>query len=300
MSKLVELILSYSRKFDDTTYPQAVYLDLIERISNAQTPSELGEALCHAMSWKDGKVRIDPQGQHNLSFGTTRYTAGNTKPNTLAEAHREIFKSELFFDWACKVRTLNHFTIEPIKEIHHLGLWPSGLVLPVFLLHMLRPQIFPIIDRWVTVAYLRLHPYPSHSCNPKKLSIDDYRSFSAWWLTLLQDAGIQPMSAQLNQLKDIDAGLWSYGKNHASAIETGDDSDDEIECPDNNVRDRNVKFETGSPEFKQRVMALHKQGLRQADAMRKAAQQLGIGPLPNSYERYPGSHFERWRKQGFQ
>ncbi len=56
---------------------------------------------------------------------------------------------------------------------------------------------------------------------------------------------------------------------------------------------------TGSKEFKSLAVEYkNKKGLTQGKAIKKAAEDLGINLKP-SYLQYPGSHFERWRKQGF-
>ena len=55
---------------------------------------------------------------------------------------------------------------------------------------------------------------------------------------------------------------------------------------------------TDSPEFKQRAVELART-MTQKEAIQRAAGDFGIKLKP-SYLRYPGSHFDRWRKQGFE
>ena len=57
------------------------------------------------------------------------------------------------------------------------------------------------------------------------------------------------------------------------------------------------RFTTGSPEFKNAVLK-YADSFKQSGAMEKAAREFGI-QLPRSYLRYPGSHINRWRNQGF-
>ena len=56
--------------------------------------------------------------------------------------------------------------------------------------------------------------------------------------------------------------------------------------------------DTGSEVFKRRAVELHKAGRTQGEAIREAAKQFNID-LSSSYTAYPGSHFDRWRKQGY-
>lgn len=56
---------------------------------------------------------------------------------------------------------------------------------------------------------------------------------------------------------------------------------------------------TNSDAFKRRAVELSK-SLNQRNAIKQAAKEFGIDLSPTpSYLRYPGSHFDRWRKQGF-
>jgi hypothetical protein len=61
---------------------------------------------------------------------------------------------------------------------------------------------------------------------------------------------------------------------------------------------RTESLGTDSKEFKARAVALWRNGKTQAEAIRVAAEEMGI-VLKQSYSSYPGSHFDRWRKQGF-
>ena len=55
--------------------------------------------------------------------------------------------------------------------------------------------------------------------------------------------------------------------------------------------------DTNSPEFKNRALG-YCQSMKQAEAIQRAATDLNINLKP-SYLQYPGSHIDRWRKQGF-
>ncbi|WP_395402140.1 hypothetical protein ACHMW6_28895 [Pseudoduganella sp. UC29_106] len=118
-----------------------------------------------------------------------------------------------------------------------------------------------------------------------------YAAYHAWWLDVLAEAGIGPMSAQLNQLKEIDSGLWAVGKQAKRLAAKQHDA------PDTQEAYVMPAISTDSEQFKHRAVELRGRGQTQLNAIVMAANELGIELKP-SYLKYPGSHFDRWRKQG--
>jgi hypothetical protein len=188
-------------------------------------------------------------------------------------------------------------------------LWTS-IVLSVFVLHCLRPPIYPIVDRYVIAVFNILRPPHAAQFRPTRITVDAYEAYHQWWLQLMKEAGIQPLAAELNELKEIDSGIWALGKSiskqaHELSTFTETDSDlvagsrDESDGPRTAVAVRSAApLGTDSKEFKCRAIALWKGGRTQADAIKVAAEEMAIA-LKRSYRAYPGSHFDRWRKQGF-
>ncbi len=128
-------------------YNRMVYYHLLEQVRSASTPADLGEALSQALAWKDGKIRRDPNGPYVAFPCNTRYRVEQTKPNTLSENHRQILSSDDFYEWAMRAREMQYFDVALIHDLdRRFGLW-SSVVIPVFVLHCLRPQIYPIVDR---------------------------------------------------------------------------------------------------------------------------------------------------------
>ncbi|MEZ2354985.1 hypothetical protein [Caballeronia sp. RCC_10] len=299
MSMLIQLIRDSAAAFDSWAYPPEVYYSVLARVRNACTPIELGEALCQALAWKDGKVRLDPDGPYTAAPSNIRFRTETTKPNTLCDEHREILSSREFFDWASNVREMRHFDISRIHDLdQRFGLWASA-VIPAFVLHCLRPEVYPMVDRWVLTAYNLLSGNPEHPLDIQyRTSIGAYQRYQEWWLNVLSEAGLGSFSSQLNQLKEIDAGLWALGK-RAAAIAKELVAVGESERPDVAVEDARSEPGTESERFKLRAIALRRSGKTQRQAMKDAAADLGITLKP-SYLNYPGSHFERWRKQGLE
>jgi hypothetical protein len=308
MTLLTELILACSKNFDDGTYPPEVYFYLLDRVREAKSPDALGSALMHLLAWKDGKVRKDAKGPYKTLRPKDSYRVGNTKPNTLSDRHEKILKSEEFFAWASEVRKTRTFDADLISDLQQtFGLWKEmAIVMPAFLIHCLRPPIYPIVDRYVIVVYnIFQSNSPSLRANPTRITAKAYSDYHSWWLRLVQEVGVRPLSAEINQLKDIDSGIWSLGKSISSRAKEMLKSEEENESSSiDQIDDRSAGKKGGSPprgtkspEFRTRAIELWRKGDTQAKAIQKAAMEMRID-LKDSYQRYPGSHFDRWRKQG--
>ncbi|TCF97862.1 hypothetical protein BZM26_28955 [Paraburkholderia strydomiana] len=193
---------------------------------------------------------------------------------------------------------MRHFDIALLRQLdERFGLWKS-VVIPVFVLHCLRPEVYPIVDRWVLTAYNLLSGNPESPLNVfSRTTIDAYLSYQEWWLALLSESGLGPFSSQMNQLKQLDAGLWALGKRAAQISKELTVEKEEHAIGGANGPATVAEVGTESEIFKLRALAFRKSGKTQRQAMLDAAADLGITLKP-SYLNYPGSHFERWRKQG--
>lgn len=311
MSILSELIFSLATSFDDEKYPSDVYHYLLETIKQANTPAALGEPLSHALAWKDGKVRRNPDGPYQTNTGI-RYTVGITKPNTFNDYHQKIINTDAFYMWAREVIALNHFYVDKINDLQNqrFQLWDT-IVIPVFVLHCLNPRVYPIVDRWVIAAFNVLQPYRAFNANPVKITATAYEHYHNWWLRLMVESGLDPMTAPLKTIKLVDAGVWALGKRlRLQANELEESAQNKLELraiitdskSDTDVVQISIStsliYGTDSKEFKSRAVTLWKNGDTQVNAIRKAALEFGIQLKP-SYTAYPGSHFDRWKKQGF-
>jgi hypothetical protein len=126
----------------------------------------------------------------------------------------------------------------------------------------------------------------------------------------MKEAEILQLSAEPNELKEIDSGIWALGKSmskQAHAFGASTDNDAELSASNAQESDgrrtvvaarRAESLGTDSNEFKARAVALWGNGKTQAEAIQVAAEEMGI-VLKQSYSSHPGSHFDRWRKQGF-
>lgn len=305
MNLLVEAIRGYAPAFDDVVYPTDVYYHLLKQVREATSAEALGSALIHLLAWKDAKIRRDSKGPY--TFHPTRsYRIERTKPHTVSVRHEAILSSPEFFSWARPIRTAEHFDAALIEDLQQqFPLWTS-IVLPVFVLHCLRPAIYPIVDRYVMVVFNLLRPPHAARFAPTRITMDAYEAYHQWWRQLMKEAEIQPLSAELNELKELDSGIWALGKAIANqATEASQRSGATTNALSTFSVSQAGKtpwageaLGTDSKEFKTRAIELWQGGRTQADAIQVTATEMGIS-LKRSYSAYPGSHFDRWRKQGF-
>ena len=309
MNLLLDAIRSHAASFDDLQYPTDVYYHLLTLVREANSPKQLGGALAHLIAWNNGKVRRDSTGAHT-AYPNRRFSVGRTKPSTLSAQHEAVLTSKEFYAWACTVRSSGHFDAALIETLQEdFKLW-KGVVLPVFVLHCLRPPIYPIVDVYAMLVFNLLRPsYGSRRFRKSGITVDDYVDYHKWWLQLMKEAEIPQLSAELNELKEIDSGISALGRAMFKQAKELTLSEDDLEStehhpqalPDLASRRNAVAKDrpgTDSKEFKMRAIVLWKGGRTQADALQVAAKEMGI-TLKKSYSRYPGSHFDRWRKQGF-
>jgi len=223
------------------------------------------------------------------------------KPNTYdSKRHDPIFQNVVFLNWAKEIMQRESFKSEVVSELTEgFKIWSSkSIILPSFLVHILNPRIFPLYDQHVERSR-RFFSALSLNNNAVSLSLSDYEAYHKFWFQLLTDLGIQPNKASLELLKNVDNALWTIGK-YLKFDTKKQSSKSFIEntlFPEASPME--TKYNTSSPEFKNLVLSYCNTGsVPQQRAMEKASKKLNI-TLPDSYLKYPGSHIDRWRKQGF-
>jgi hypothetical protein len=296
LSLLLKIVNYWADRFDESKYPRDFYLETLSSISASQESEEVGRFVIRLLQWKDGKVQLDPNGKTTVNG--TDYRVGISKPNTYdPKVHDSIFFSERFFTWAQEVKNLQVFSSDLLSKVRNqFGLWgKTSLVIPAFLLHILNPRVFPIFDQYVERAR-RFLTSRDLNISSGDLRIHDYAEYSLFWVELLSDLGINIETAEYGHVKRVDEALWAMGKYlkqpqkaklpHCRGV--------------NEILNTAVQYgriTTSSPEFKNAVLQ-HAGNMRQAEAMRQAAKELGVH-LRDSYLKYPGAHIHRWRQQGF-
>lgn len=303
-----QVVDEWSGKFYSRKYPKDFYLQRLRAIQAASNESQLHVCIAHLLTWKDGKVRVDPTG--TIEVGGVRYSAGKVKPNIYSPAtHDGELGSKDFYEWSRSVMTLERFAKEHIKTIkERFQFWPSSssLVIPAFLLHILNPRVFPIFDQHVERAR-RFFTGLALNSGSADIALDDYVAYHQFWVEWTVDCGIAPFSAEYARIKQVDDELWSIGKclnrrqksrnNAAQPASTSSARGSFAGQSGNSTPPGGGTHTTSSPEFINRVFS-YLSSMTQKRAMDRAAQDLGV-KLPPSYLKYPASRIHQWRKQGY-
>jgi hypothetical protein len=286
---------SWAARFDDSKYPRDFYLHTLVSLSAAHEGEQTGQFEIQMLQWKDGKVKRDPSGE--ITVNGLGYVIGRTKPNTYDPTrHNKILISRRFLDWTQEIKKRRSFSSELLEQIRRHGLWSkNSLVIPVFLLHILNPWVFPIFDQHVerTRRFLTGQDLNVSSIG---MQIDDYVQYTAFWFELLSDLGLDVTIAEYECIKHIDEALWAMGKHLKQMEKVGKDRSSVFIETTNSIFRNRIRT-TGSPEFKNAVLK-YASTMTQSTAMKRAAREFEIR-LPPSYLQYPGSHIYRWRQQGF-
>lgn len=294
MSLTVQLIQSASVKFDHVKYPSDIYYHLIEQVRKADTPVTLGVALEHAIAWKLGKINKDADGTFTVNHSNATYRLDSINSYALSEEHRNILKSTEFFSWASCIREQQNFELNTVYNLEkRFKLW-SSVVIPIFVTHCLRPKIYPIIDRFTLLAYSTLQITDTKA----ELSLKLYEKYHAWWLSILAEAGIEPMSAQLNQLKEINDGLSAFGKHIKQTVDKFERfKDDYYNESDHKPNAIILGFAPGKNEhdFRDRVNTLVYEGKTENEAFLQSACEMQIN-IKAKYIENPSAYLEDYRK----
>jgi hypothetical protein len=291
-------IKSWAANFDDRKYPREFYFDCLIGVQKAEMPNTLAEYLVHMLHWKDGKVEEKETGASEI--GAQRYEIKPCKPNTYnEETHWNILSSTNFFVWAKEIQASNSFQPRAIEDLqgNRFQLWKgTSIVIPAFVLHILNPETYPIFDQHVLRAIRVLYNQIEKAGNDKAISIEDYIEYHAFWRDTITTLPYEKPT--LEQLKEVDEALWSLGRWIKRAISqpaehTENGQEINLSQP---ISKEGVTY-TPDRQFKTEVMALVRIGVQQKEAMETVAMIRGV-ILPPSYLKYPGSHIDRWRKQG--
>jgi len=92
-------------------------------------------------------------------------------------------------------------------------IYPEGFVWNVFLLHIAKPQVCPIVDRNV------LQSWAAHTHGRNNLDWKVYAAYSNYFATIAEALGIPRTTDEVRELKRIDNALFEYGRFLESHLE---------------------------------------------------------------------------------
>lgn len=278
-------IEAWSAKFQSEKYPIEFYIHNIKGLQIASSPEKAGEHIINLLHWKDGKVRIDSNG--DVLVGNENYTLLATKPNTYNETrHKEILSSIDFYHWVQEVKKQNSFEANKVNDLaNKFDLYGrDSLVIPAFILHIISPLIYPLYDQHVERAKRALLA-ENISFKNRDIHIVAYKEYQSF----LQDISGNNPTISLEEVKKTDNALWSFGKWLKGQHK--------IKAHNGKTKKLNENHFTPNNDFKKEVLDRISRGnTSQKEVMKSVAVKFGV-TLPDSYYKYPGSHINRWRKQ---
>lgn len=287
--KMVSLFInSWKNKYDSKNYPPDFYFQSLTKIRLSSNPHELAEYIIGLLHWKDGKVAVSQKGEYYLS---------SPKPNIYnPDKHKDVLFSKEFFDWAIKIIESNAFDPSLINELigKPFELWSGGIVIPAFILHIISPTNYPLYDQHVERAKRALLAEELNE-DFSSLSIETYMSYKKFFDSLVKELGTEYQKITIKEIKNIDEALWSFGKFLKDMRSNQIKQNKIIQQPIDHVQHQQ-RF-TPDDDFKSKVVMYIKNGLTQKEAMVRTANERRV-TLPDSYYKYPGSHIDRWKKQG--
>lgn len=302
----IDQIRFAARKFDDEKYPTEIYHHLIERIGEAKTPNELGEALSHAVAWKFGRVRRDPEGIHYIPASHIHYTVQKPLDRFFNDHQRQILYSEGFYEWASAVRDAQKFNQGLLTDQKGwlAALWlKKRILMRVFVLHCLCPRVYPSLDQMVIRAYNVAHErYQERLLSTSSMNMPTYvtyRTYRAWWFKLLHNARLDPRTSPLTDLKEINTGLWALGKKASLVLKQSRKIRTQEWHGLRRPGGASNAYIVYPKAFKQLAIEIYRQGegrVTQSEAILEAAIKEGIELKP-AVLKYSASYFGSWRKQ---
>jgi len=206
MCLLCSFIGDWEKRYDKEKYPPLFYEHFLKQIKLCQNETDLFTYLFRMLHWKFGKVR---EGTGEVA---NTIIIDNTPFTWLSiEGDFERYKNDTEFLQHCfQFRNGETDAYEFFRYIQERKqIFGKGLVLHIFLMHLLRPEEYPIIDQhvWRTMKVFHADTW---SINQKPETWDDYKRYMAFFndvFTSLQGENHLQFDRQT-----IDRAFMSFGK----------------------------------------------------------------------------------------
>lgn len=206
MCILCTFIVHWEKLYDRKKYPLSFYEHFLEQIRLCQNEDDLFTCMFMLLHWKFGKVREGTgETTNTVIIDNTPFTWSSIK--TDFEQHKNDTD---FLQYCFGFRNRDIDSLEFFKYIkEQKRIFGKSLVLHVFLMHILRPEEYPMIDQhvWRTMKVFQAN---TKSINQKPETWDDYRAYMAFFkdvFTLLQGEN----HLQFNR-QTIDRAFMAFGK----------------------------------------------------------------------------------------
>lgn len=205
MCILCTFIENWEHQYDQVKYPLAFYNYFLKRIKACQQPNNLFTCLFLMLHWKYGKVREGTDKAKNMiTINGKSFSWSNINIDFEKYRNDANFLNQCF-DFRDGVIDGHEF-FEYLREKKIFG---KSLVLQVFLLHLLRPSQYPMIDQHVWRA-MRVFHANLKSIYEKPKTWSDYKQYMEFFNNVVKSLKGEG-HIQFDK-QTIDRALMSFGK----------------------------------------------------------------------------------------
>lgn len=198
-------IINASKEYDEFNYPEEFYkyhLEILKitRIIN----NELLNAIKYLFFWKLGKITLKKTSKSIFTgyqdSKNQKYFFTNTTSNNNKAIEKAINKNNI--EAAFKFRD-NNLDYGKFKLISY-KITVTSIVLPIFYIHIWKPEKYPILDKKVWRVYCKEIGKPI-SKNTKPENLSDYEKYLKFFNDIISTSKLD--------WRTIDKGLWVLGDN---------------------------------------------------------------------------------------
>jgi hypothetical protein len=278
-------------RYTSQKYPESFYMKYLGMLQSQNTSDlDLRDAIVALLHWKDGKANSYIPGKISAKPNTVKNLA------TIQGEELSVFVSA-FREFREKKNLTNRGKSFYDYLAGSNGYW-SSTVIPIFLLHIARPNDIPIVDQHVCRAQAILGGSSDLVCKEVK-TWEQYSSYYDFWYELCQNLKLSTFS----QKRELDMALWAFGeywKKFLCTKEKGENvsRNQKSAAITANSTNQGVHLD---PKFAKVCQQYYSKGWTQRDAIQKACQQFHVpfASLPAMYSTYAGRGFNEWRNKGW-
>lgn len=206
MCILCSFIMHWEKLYDRKKYPLLFYEHFLDQIRSCQNEDDLFVFMSMLLHWKFGKVKEGTgETTETVFIDNRRFTWSSI--NTDFEQYRndKDFLRHCFEFRDGHINSLEFFKY--IKERKRV--FGRSLVLHIFVMHILRPEEYPMIDQHVWRT-MKVFMTDTKSINRKPETWDDYRAYTAFFKDVF--TSLQGENHLRFDRQTIDRAFMAFGK----------------------------------------------------------------------------------------
>jgi hypothetical protein len=196
----------WNGRYDDKKYPTLFYHHFLSQIENSQDDGEIFDFLSELVDWKFGKIREGGDANFRVKVYGLSYVG--------LEKNSEFRKHRTNMDFLSQCKRFKNGLVSGFEFFRCITetnkIFPSSrLVMPVFVIHVLRPKEYPIIDQHVWRAMNILTRSPA-GIDERPASWEDYQKYMAFFDNIVKSID-GPEHTRFDR-SVVDRALWAFGR----------------------------------------------------------------------------------------